>query len=164
MSKCAYCNAEVDGKRTICPNCKEKSRLVGILVKMCEPYRRKAEPKFTITERLYLRFRQELDRMCVKSILGMCETAPIFSGGKIVGILCTCDNYIDCIYVLPEYRKRGLAKRAVIGFYERNGRHTLRLHIINNNSVALEFWNSIFNLRKIGHSPIDSLYETDGLK
>lgn len=116
---------------------------------------------------LYLKFRQELDALCVPLILKSEETYPIKCDGKTVGILCTDNQYIDCIYILPEYRKRGLARREVLKWYEAHKDNALRrprLHIINNNEPAKKFWSILFELDTIAISRIDTLYEIQGLK
>lgn len=116
---------------------------------------------------LYLKFRQELDKLCVPVILdNLCFVECIVCDGKTVGIVGGDRGYIDVVYVLPEYRRKGLAKRAVLEWYNRYKApyENTRLHIINNNIPALQFWNSIFDLWEIGHNEIDTLYEILNVK
>jgi ribosomal protein S18 acetylase RimI-like enzyme len=110
---------------------------------------------------MYLEFRRELDKMWVPVALENTDCIEqITYNGKTVGIICGSPSYIDCVYVMPEYRKKGLAKQAVLEYYERYGKKRLiRLHIINNNTAAQKFWNSIFELKPLEWSLTDTLYE-----
>lgn len=115
---------------------------------------------------LYKQFREELDDICIPMILdddGM-EITEILCDGKIVGMLCTYSNYIDCIYVLPEYRRKGLAKQSVLDWVEKNGHRGIRLGIINRNIVAKRFWESLFSLEEVSSDSVDTLYEVVGLR
>lgn len=116
---------------------------------------------------LYLKFRQELDKICVPVILDTLNCVEyIVCDGKTVGMVGGISGYIDVVYVLPEYRRKGLAKRAVLSWYNRYKApyENTRLHIINNNIPALKFWKSIFDLREVGHNEIDTLYEILSVK
>ena len=106
---------------------------------------------------LYLLFRQELDKICVPEIMKLVQTIPIKHEEKLVGILCATPNYIDCVYVLPEYRRIGLAKKAVIDFYKESEGNEIRLYIINKNKPAFGFWNGLFKLEEIKRDKIDGL-------
>ena len=111
---------------------------------------------------LYLKFREELDKMCVPVILENLDCiVNIRCDGKLVGIVGGNAGYIDVVYILPEYRRQGLAKKAVLEWYNRykSPYETTKLHIINNNVLALKFWKSIFKLRAIESNEIDTLYE-----
>lgn len=114
---------------------------------------------------MYKEFRKELNEMCVPLILKELEKVePIFFEDKLVGIVAGNSDYIDCVYVQPEYRKKGLAKRAVLKFVERNIANGIWLHIINNNNVAYDFWNSIFKLEQVTSGAVDTLYYIAGIK
>lgn len=106
----------------------------------------------------YSKFRQELDDMCIPLILNCVETRDIECDGKKVGILCTIDNYINCVYVLPEYRRRGLARKAVIDWLKDKKIKAVRLHIIHNNIGAIRFWTSIFDLTITESNEVDAMY------
>ena len=71
---------------------------------------------------LYTKFRQEIDKICIPEILKCVSTAPIWCDDKQVGIFCYALQpthlYIDCIYIEPEHRRKGLAKTAVLPLYE----------------------------------------------
>ena len=110
---------------------------------------------------LYLNFREEIDRLFIPDFLKyMVDVIPIGEGAEI-GIMCIarCDTwlYIDCLYICPEYRRQGLGKRAVLDWYKKQNEE-IRLHIINNNTVALKFWQSIFELQEIEIGEIDTLF------
>ena len=40
----------------------------------------------------------------------------------------------------------------------------IRLHIVNKNKVAYDFWNSIFVLEPIESNAVDTLYKVKGLR
>ena len=116
---------------------------------------------------LYLKFRRELDTLCVPIILDTLDYVEyIVYDGKTVGMVGGNLGYIDVVYVLPEYRRKGLAKKAVLEWYNRHKSpyENTKLHIINNNIPALRFWESIFDLWEIGHNEIDTLYEILNVK
>lgn len=73
-------------------------------------------------------------------------------------------DYIDCLYVLPQYRRKGLAKKAVLKFVKGNLDCGIRLHIINNNLVAFKFWDNIFELEEAGSNTVDTLYQIKGIR
>lgn len=106
----------------------------------------------------YSAFRLELDNMCIPLILNCVETRDIMYDGKKVGILCTSEDYIDCVYVLLEYRRKGLAKKVVLDWMKDTKLKEARLHIIHNNLVAIRFWSSIFDLTILESNEVDALY------
>lgn len=114
-------------------------------------------------ERMYLMFRRELDEMWIPEDIQRMDVRRIKFDGKTVGMMCVrivgYGAYIDCIYVLPNFRRRGLARKAVLEWYADNDwRDEIRLHIINNNDKAMWFWKSIFQLEMIERNDIDTLY------
>lgn len=113
---------------------------------------------------LYLQFRRELDKICVPEILKSNQPKLIEENNEVVGLICASLDYIDCIYILPEHRRKGIAKKTVLKHWEENKNDDMRLHIINNNKPALEFWKSIFKLEYIGANEIDTLYRIGGVK
>lgn len=48
--------------------------------------------------------------------------------------------------------------------FKGNLNYGIRLHIINNNNVAKDFLNSIFELKEIGSNPIDTLFQIVSIK
>lgn len=115
---------------------------------------------------LYKQFRQELDDICIPMILDddEMEITEILYDKKIVGMLCTYQDYIDCIYVLPEYRRKGLAKQTVLDWFRKNGHRNIRLAIIHRNMVAKQFWGSLFVLEEVSSNSVDALYKVVGVK
>lgn len=107
---------------------------------------------------LYLKFRQELDKICAPEILKINQPKLIEENGKVTGLFCASPDYIDCIYILPEHRRKGIAKKTVLKHWGENKNYDMRLHIIKKNKPALDFWNSIFKLELIGENEIDYLY------
>lgn len=105
---------------------------------------------------LYKAFRKELDEMCIPLIIDeLRRIEPIKADGKIVGMVGGFTDYIDCVYVKPEYRRKGLAKQAVLKFVEGNLNYGIRLHIINDNDIAYKFWSNLFELKEIACNEVD---------
>lgn len=113
---------------------------------------------------LYLKFRQELDKICVPEILKLIPSKLIKEDGEVVGLLCASPDYIDCIYILPEHRRKGIARKTVIDHWNKNKPCEMRLHIIKKNKPALKFWKGIFNLELLGENELDYLYRIVGCK
>ena len=119
--------------------------------------------------KFYTEFRKELDTICIPEILKCVDAIKISSEtGETVGMICVVDMngwlYIDCIYILPGYRRMGYAKAAVLDFYRQNKHREIRLHIIRKNTGARKFWNNIFDLECMERNAIDCLYMIKGLK
>lgn len=110
---------------------------------------------------LYRQFRRTIDEYVFPLILKNSEEndyVPIECNGKQVGFLIVCDEgYVDAIYVLPEYRRRGLARKAVLDYMDA-GHEIDQMHIVQTNETALKFWNSIFELDGGDSSYIDRMY------
>ena len=113
---------------------------------------------------LYLQFRRELDKICVPEILKLNQPKLIKKDNEVVGLLCASPDYIDCIYILPEHRRKGIAKETLVEHWNENKNYDMRLHIINNNEPALKFWNSIFKIVNLGENEIDTLYRIVGVR
>lgn len=115
------------------------------------------------TQDLYAMFRMEIDKYAVPLIVDdFLEFVELIRvDGEIVGMCGGADGYIDCLYVLPKHRRQGYAKKLALDWYGRYGRgkNATRLHIVNNNIPALKFWNSVFELKEIECSTVDTLYE-----
>ena len=115
------------------------------------------------TQELYAMFRKEIDKYAVPLIVDdFLEFVELIRvDGEIVGMCGGADGYIDCLYVLPKHRRQGYAKKLALDWYGRYGRgeNATRLHIVNNNVPALKFWNSVFELKEIECSAVDTLYE-----
>lgn len=115
----------------------------------CEKWSCEFEEKGNTMSSLYLNFRQELDKMIVNQIINECmqsgEFVKIESDNKVVGFLSIKGaNYIDGIYVLPEYRGKGIATTTVRDYLKRSGLLHYSLHIIKRNKTANDFWGKIF--------------------
>ena len=101
---------------------------------------------------MYVQLRQELDRMCVPVILDKLnfQKFDIKHDGKVVGIFVASPDYIDCLYVLPEYRRKGIGAKVVTDWVNRYGNYGIRLHIINNNEVLSIIYFLLIIKRKKG--------------
>ena len=114
---------------------------------------------------MYLDFRATVDKYCfplLKKWAGK-NLIEIKHEDKVVGFLMVIDRYVEGIYVLPEYRRQGLAKKAVQD-YIRSGGIIEKLHIIKTNDVAKKFWKNLFILKEIDSCPSDSLYFVERLR
>lgn len=118
---------------------------------------------------MYLAFRKTIDDYCFPLIKEWATKQKGFitlydnndnddvAKRKPVGFLIVIDGYVDGIYVMPEHRRKGIAKKAVMDYLKRGGVIT-RLHIIRTNTPALNFWKSIFVLEPENDCPVDVLY------
>lgn len=112
---------------------------------------------------MYTRFRTEIDSMYAPHILKQCRVIRIADGETEIGMMCVNDGYIDCLYVLPEYRKQGHGRKTVLAYIKEYGM-LKDLHILNTNPVAKAFWESIFELEPIESNAIDTYYKIKALK
>lgn len=116
---------------------------------------------------MYLAFRKTIDDYCFPLIKEWATKQEGFitlydenddkSKHNPVGFLIVIDGYVDGIYVMPEHRRKGIAKKSVMDYLKRGGVIT-RLHIIRTNTPALNFWKSIFILEPENDCPVDVLY------
>ena len=116
---------------------------------------------------MYFAFRNTMDCYCFPLIKEWATKQEGFitlydenddkSKRKPVGFLIVIDGYVDGIYVMPEHRRKGIAKKAVMDYLKSGGVIT-RLHIIRTNTPALNFWKSIFVLETENECPVDVLY------
>lgn len=120
-----------------------------------------------IEEALYHGFRHDVDQFAFPLIKQEASETGTFQHitykGVIVGFLCVVDTYIEGIYVTPRYRRKGLARKAILE-YVLEGGIVERLHIVKTNEAAMKFWHSIFNLRVIDENFCDYLYYIEGIK
>ena len=116
---------------------------------------------------MYFAFRNTMDCYCFPLIKEWATKQEGFitlydenddkSKRKPVGFLIVIDGYVDGIYVMPEHRRKGIAKKAVMDYLKSGGVIT-RLYIIRTNTPALNFWKSIFVLEPENDCPVDVLY------
>lgn len=97
---------------------------------------------------MYIAFRNELDAMEFPRMVGEPQISymTIECDGFDVGFLLVNKGYVIGIYIKPEYRRRGLARDAVIE-YLKNGGIINRLEILDCNIIARYFWESLFDLK-----------------
>ena len=84
--------------------------------------------------------------------------------GKVVGIIGGYSDYIDCLYIKPEYRRRGLAKEAVLKYINGKIDEGIRFYLLNDNEEGLAFWNSICELKTVRGNSVVTLYEIVKIK
>ena len=113
----------------------------------------------------YKDFRKELDNVWVPELMkaDRIEVVDIWSDKTFAGIMVLEDNYIDCIYVLPKFRREGLARKTVIEYFKDKKEYPT-LIIINKNKKAREFWESLFELEDVGGNFIETKYQVTGYK
>ena len=113
---------------------------------------------------MYVEFRNEIEQMYAPHILNECdEVIEIMNNTQKVGLLCVKDKYIQGLYILPEYRRKGYGKKAILDYISKYGM-LKDLTILNTNNVALSFWNSLFNLEVEKANSIDTYYRILSLK
>lgn len=113
---------------------------------------------------LYTKFRTEIEEMYAPYVLKECnEVIKINYDNKEVGLLCVKDKYIQGLYILPEYRKKGYGRKAILNYIKEYGM-LKDLTILNTNYIALKFWNSLFELEVIEANSIDTYYKIKKLK
>lgn len=125
------------------------------------------EPNDESLREMYIAFRKTMDDYCFPLIKEWSTKQEGFitlydenddkSKRNPVGFLIVIDGYVDGIYVKPDYRRKGIAKKAVMDYLKSGGVIT-RLHIIRTNTPALNFWKSIFVLEPENDCPVDVLY------
>ena len=127
------------------------------------------EPNDEALLEMYLAFRKTVDNYCFPLIKEWATKQKGFitlydnndnddkDKRKPVGFLIVIDGYVDGIYVMPEHRRKGIAKKAVMDYLKSGGVIT-RLHIIRTNTPAIKFWKSIFVLEPENDCPVDVLY------
>ena len=125
------------------------------------------EPNEEALLEMYLAFRKTVDNYCFplikewatkqKGFITLYDDNDDKDKRKPVGFLIVIDDYVDGIYVKPDYRRKGIAKKAVMDYLKSGGVIT-RLHIIRTNTPALNFWKSIFVLEHENDCPVDVLY------
>ena len=114
---------------------------------------------------LYKQFRNEIDTLSfplMRNMAGKDNYREIKYDDRVVGFLIVIRGYVNGIYVEPEYRNKGLARQSVLDYLNEGG-FIATLHIINTNTAAKKFWNSIFILEEIDTSPVDTLYRVLGM-
>lgn len=114
---------------------------------------------------LYYQFRESIDTLCFPMIKEWAGEGfrPIISDGTPVGFLIIINGYVEGLFVLPEYRRKGLAKRAVKEYLATGGTIS-SLHIVNGNELAKAFWQSLFILKEESFCPVDTLYSVSGIR
>lgn len=109
---------------------------------------------------MYLDFRKHLDTLCFHTIQKEAGAGykRIMCGEELAGFLIVINGYVDAIYVKPEYRRQGLGRDAIVSFLISGG-HIDSLHILNNNKQAKAFWESLFELKVVSKTAVETLYQ-----
>ena len=108
----------------------------------------------------YLAFRKEIDTMFYSEYKKWHGTNILTykdCDGNNKAILIVELNYINGLWVAPEYRRQHIGHNIVIDFMK-NYYYPTTLHILNNNPRAYKFWNSLFELEELEVSPFEALY------
>lgn len=113
---------------------------------------------------MYTKFRAEIDAMYSPLVLDECDgVIEIMHNTQQIGLLCVKDKYIQGLYILPEYRRMGFGRKAVLNYIEEYGTPK-DLTILNTNYDAINFWNSIFELEILKANSIDTYYKIKATK
>ena len=65
--------------------------------------------------KMYTKFRAEIDAMYSPLVINECdEVVEIMHNTQQIGLLCVKDKYIQGLYILPEYRKKGHGRKAIL--------------------------------------------------
>ena len=108
---------------------------------------------------MYVKFRIEIEEMYAPLVLKECdEVIKIINDNQEVGLLCVKDKYIQGLYILPEHRRKGYGKKAILDYIKKYGM-LKDLTILNTNETAKAFWNSLFDLEVIKANSIDTYYK-----
>ena len=111
---------------------------------------------------MYHAFRYEIDEYAFPLLPG--EIREITFNGETIGFLeIDSDGYIGGLWVHPDYRRIGLARKAVLDYVNECGL-PWRLHTVNTNKPAKKFWHSVFELQKVDQNEVDTLWEVIGCK
>lgn len=112
----------------------------------------------------YLAFRKEIDTMFYSEFKKWTNIlTKKDKEGQTYALLIVEDGYIDCLWVSPEYRGKGIGYELVMEYIEEY-EMPKTLRILNNNPNAQRFWNEIFDIREISSNPYDTLYLIIGIK
>ena len=113
----------------------------------------------------YLDYKRDLDNMEFPLLRKRAGDGfvEIKDGNIIVGFLMVIDSFVYAIYVRPESRRKGLAKKAVRD-YVNGGGNIVRLSIIPTNIEGQKFWDSVFYMTVISYNESTVTYQVDGLK
>lgn len=108
---------------------------------------------------MYIAFRNELDAMEFPQMVSDSQIAymTIECDGFEVGFLLVNKGHVIGIYVKPDYRRRGLARKAVLE-YLTNGGTINRLEILDCNIIAHYFWKSLFDLKPELYSATSTIF------
>lgn len=113
--------------------------------------------------KMYLKFMSEVDAMYIPHTLKVCpQVMKIIDGDTEVGIMCVNNGYVDCLYILPEYRRKGYGKNAVLTYIRQFGMLT-DLHVLKFNPVGQSFWDDIFELEPAGDTYLSNYYKIKAL-
>ena len=113
---------------------------------------------------MYAKFRSEIEEMYAPLVLKECdEVIKLNYDHQEVGLLCVKDKYIQGLYILPEHRRKGYGRKAILDYIKEYGM-LKDLTILNTNDKAKAFWNSLFELEVIKDNSIDTYYKIKTLK
>ena len=112
---------------------------------------------------MFLKFRKEIDTMAFPLLQEYGDFVPIIYDNQKVGFLLVIDGYVEGIWVKPEYRRKGLAKKAVLDYINNGGKINI-LDVVITNEGADKFWNSVFEMDSVCTTFCDKRYRVLGVK
>lgn len=110
---------------------------------------------------MYTHFIKEIDEMWMPLAFENLDIRRIIDHGELVGFIGSYEGYIDSLYIIRAFRRKGIARRAVKEWYAENKDKwsQITLHTINSNAPAIAFWHSVFELKKVEENPVNTLWQ-----
>lgn len=112
-------------------------------------------------QEMYLDFRKTIDTLAFsdiyKSGIQHGAASVIYEDEKPVGFMLVEFGCIEAMYIKPEYRRKGIAEKAVRNYIESGG-VIARLVIVHANEPAKKFWNRIFELQEVKTDEVETAY------
>lgn len=112
---------------------------------------------------MFLQFRKEIDTMAFPMLKEYGDFIPIMDDNQKVGFLLVVDGYVEGIWVQPEHRRKGLAKKVVLDYINNGGEINI-LDVVKTNVAADLFWNSVLDMEQIHTTFCDKRYKVLGVK
>ena len=97
-------------------------------------------------------------------------TVPDEDGDSVVGFMAVIRGCVEALYVMPEYRRKGLARQAVESYLDENSNRVdlpvNSIHLMHTGSAAreaMQFWSKIFQTKRVQSTLVDAYYDVVGV-